>query len=302
MILLRPRRNSLLTQPHIYGSVKCLRSDNGGEFISGKFKTLLSENKIKHETSAPYSTHQNGTAERHWRTLFEMGKPLWPYAVMAAAYIRNRCYNNRLKQTPYYALTGRRPNLANMRVFGSECYAYEHEKQKLDPRCKKGVFVGLDKGSPAYLVYFPDTGRVLKYRVVKFITKSFSEQQTQTEEVTNVDFRLPLHRNGPDGASDIPNPEIAHEGRDPQTERSGESDQQTEASDEGKGDVNSEPDQEDGSKHLRRERRPPSYLNDYVTNVQLGRDHVLSVLITAIRCQVFLKHIRKRWSLLMQTY
>jgi transposase InsO family protein len=269
-----------------YGSVKCLRSDNGGEFISGKFKTLLSENKIKHETSAPYSPHQNGTAERHWRTLFEMGrcmliqanlgKPLWPYAVMAAAFIRNRCYNNRLKQTPYYALTGRRPNLANMRVFGSECYAYEQDKQKLDPRCKKGVFVGFDKGSPAYLVYFPDTGKVLKYRLVKFITKSISEQQTQTEEVTNVDFRLPLDRNGPDGASDIPNPEIAHEGRDSQTERSSESDQQTEASDEGKGDVNSESDQEDGSKHLRRERRPPSYLNDYVTNVQLGTDHVLS--------------------------
>ncbi len=56
-----------------YGSVKCLRSDNGGKFILEKFKTLLSENKIKHETSAPYSPHQNGTAKRHWRTLFEMG-------------------------------------------------------------------------------------------------------------------------------------------------------------------------------------------------------------------------------------
>ena len=72
---------------------------------------LLNDNKIKHETSAPHSPHQNGTAERHWRTLFEMGrcmlieanlgKSMWPYAVMQAAYIRNRCYNNRLKQTPY---------------------------------------------------------------------------------------------------------------------------------------------------------------------------------------------------------
>jgi hypothetical protein len=134
-----------------YGNVKRLRSDNGGEFISNKFKPLLSENKIKHKTLAPYSPHQNGTAERHWRTLFEMGrcmliqinlgKALWPYSIMAAAYIRNRCYNNRLKQTPYFALTGRKPNLANMRVFGSVCYAYEQDKQKLDPRCKKGIFV-----------------------------------------------------------------------------------------------------------------------------------------------------------------
>ena len=127
-----------------YSKVKCItgRSDNGGEFISQKFKSLLEKNKINHEMSAPYSPHQNGTAERHWRTLFEMGrclllhsnlhKEFWPYAVMTAAYICNRCFNNRLKQTAYFAITGRKTNLLNMRIFGSECFAY---KQKLDPLC-----------------------------------------------------------------------------------------------------------------------------------------------------------------------
>ena len=155
-----------------YSEVKCIRSDNGGEFISQKLKSLLEKNKIKHE--------KNGTAERHWRTLFEMGrclllhsnlrKEFWPYAVMTAAYMRNRCFNNRLKQTVYFAITGRKPNLSNMRVFGSECYAYKQNKQKLDPRCTKGIFRGYDKGSPAYLVYIPETGTVMKYRVVKFPT------------------------------------------------------------------------------------------------------------------------------------
>ena len=163
-----------------YGEVKCIRSDNGGEFISQKFKSLLEKNKIKHEMSAPYSPHQNGTAERHWRTLFEMGrclllhsnlsKEFWPYAVMTAAYMRNRCFNNRLKQTAYFAITGRKPNLSNMRVFGSECYAYKQNNQKLDPRCRKGIFLGYDKESPAYLVYIPETGKVMKYRVVTFPT------------------------------------------------------------------------------------------------------------------------------------
>ena len=55
----------------------------------------------------------------------------------------HRCYNNRLKQTPYFALTGRRPNLSKMRVFGTECYAYEQNKQNLDPWCKKGFFCRL---------------------------------------------------------------------------------------------------------------------------------------------------------------
>jgi hypothetical protein len=77
-----------------------------------------------------------------------------------------------------------------MRVFGSVSYAYEQDKQKLDHRCKKGIFVGFDKDSPAYLVYFSDTGKVLKYRVVKFTTKNVSEQETQTKDTSSVDFRM----------------------------------------------------------------------------------------------------------------
>ena len=89
---------------------------------------------------------------------------------MTAAYISNRCFNNRLKQTAYFAITGRKPNLSNMRVFGSECYAYKQNKQKLDPRCRRGIFLGYDKESLAYLVYIPETSKVMKYRVVKFPT------------------------------------------------------------------------------------------------------------------------------------
>lgn len=61
-----------------YGEVTCIKSDNGGEFISKEFKSLLEKHKIKHEMSAPHSLHQNGTAERHWRTLFEMGRCFIP--------------------------------------------------------------------------------------------------------------------------------------------------------------------------------------------------------------------------------
>ena len=60
------------------GRVKCIRSDNGGEFTSKEYGDLLIQNKIKHEFSSPYSPHQNGTAERAWRTLMEaarMGRP-----------------------------------------------------------------------------------------------------------------------------------------------------------------------------------------------------------------------------------
>ena len=158
--------------------VKCIRSDNGGEFISSKFKSILRENQIKHQTCAPYSPHQNGTAERAGLSLFSMArclliddklpKMLWTYAVMTAAYIRNRCFNDRLGKTPYEALTGLRPNLNSMHVFGSVCYAYIQNPKKLDPRSRQGIFVGYDKSSPAYLVYYPASMKVEKVRCVKF--------------------------------------------------------------------------------------------------------------------------------------
>ena len=172
------------------GKVKCMRSDNGGEFTSVNLEALLRTNRTRHDTSAPFSPHQNGTAERHWRTLFEMGrcppiraslaKVFWPYAIMAATYTRNRFFNNRLKQTPYFALTCQRPNLSDMRFFGSECYAYKQEKKKLDPMCTKGIFLGYDKLSPACLVYFPNIAKVIKHRVVKFPSESVNEKHTQT--------------------------------------------------------------------------------------------------------------------------
>ena len=138
----------------LYGQVKCLRSDNGTEFMNNDFQTLLRKRGIKHKTSCPNSRHQNGTAERHWRTLFEMArclllersvpKVLWPYAVQTAAHIRNRCYNNRTQTTPYFSMTGKKPDLSKMWVFGSECYTYEYNRKKLDHKCEKGVFVGYD--------------------------------------------------------------------------------------------------------------------------------------------------------------
>ncbi|KAK3874235.1 hypothetical protein Pcinc_020808 [Petrolisthes cinctipes] len=161
-----------------YGHDKKIRTDNGTEFTSAEFRSLLVKNCIKHEFSAPYSPHQNGTAERSWRTLFEMArcmllgaklpKKLWKYALRTAAYIRNRCYNPRTGKTPFEIMTGEKPNLKNMKIFGSLCYAYVQEKKKLDARCERGVFVGYDNQSPAYLVYLPEQDNLKRVRCVKF--------------------------------------------------------------------------------------------------------------------------------------
>lgn len=164
-----------------YGKVKCIRSDNGTEFTGREYQALLSRSGIRHERSAPYSPHQNGTAERNWRTLFDMArcmliesglpKILWTYAVQTAAVVRNRCFNNRTKQTAYFMLTGRQPNISRMQKFGLACYAYKHDKGKLDSRSEKGIFIGYDKNSPAYMIYYPNSKKIQKHRLVQFVSK-----------------------------------------------------------------------------------------------------------------------------------
>ena len=49
--------------------VKALRSDNGGEYISGEFKEFCSKEGIRRELIAPHNPQENGVAERKNRTI-----------------------------------------------------------------------------------------------------------------------------------------------------------------------------------------------------------------------------------------
>ena len=47
-----------------YGNLKYVRTDQGTEFTSGTFESVLIKNKMNHQKPSPYSPHQNGTIER----------------------------------------------------------------------------------------------------------------------------------------------------------------------------------------------------------------------------------------------
>lgn len=72
-------------------SIKCLRTDKGGEFNSNEFNEFCKENGIKRQLTTAFTPQQNGVAERKNRTLMNMvqsklsgksiPKPFWPEAV-----------------------------------------------------------------------------------------------------------------------------------------------------------------------------------------------------------------------------
>ncbi|GFO13971.1 transposon ty2-lr2 Gag-Pol polyprotein [Plakobranchus ocellatus] len=170
---------------------------------------MLVRHKIRHEMSAPYSQHQNGKAERAWRTLFEMArclltdsglpKFLWSYAVLAAAYIRNRCIHTKIDCTPFQAVTGKKPNINKMQPFGVTCICLVQNPKKLDNIGVKGTFVGYDRRSPAYLVFYSDTQEVRKIRCVKF-------NATQPEKTDSVE--IPIYEQTSPDEIQTPNPTV----------------------------------------------------------------------------------------------
>ena len=75
--------------------VKCLRSDNGGEYIDGGFSEYCAAQGIRMEKTIPGTPQQNGVAERMNRTLNEcarsmrlhtgLPKTFWADAISTAA-------------------------------------------------------------------------------------------------------------------------------------------------------------------------------------------------------------------------
>ena len=99
--------------------LKCLRSDNGGEYCSIDFDRYCSEHGIHREKTVPRTPQENGVSERMNRTIMERarcmrlhaGLPLqcWADAVYTVVYLINRGPSSSLDGgIPKEAWTGKR--------------------------------------------------------------------------------------------------------------------------------------------------------------------------------------------------
>lgn len=161
-----------------------------------------------------------------------------------------------------------------MRAFGSECFAYKYDKKELDTR-EKGVFVGYDKNSPAFLVFYPNTGKVMKNRLVKFVTKRANECDTQTDEDMYDIFehrnRAEIQRSKPDVTSVIPQ-EVKLEVCQSNTN------------------LQSIDESSHSARYPKRERKPPQYYTDCDYEVKSEEDQSLTNIDYCYRltCDVLL--------------
>ncbi|KAG6578193.1 Gag-Pol polyprotein [Phytophthora cinnamomi] len=179
--------------------VKTLRSDNGGEYTSREMAKFCSDRGIVQKFTPPYTPQLNGVAERMNRTLVEcarcmlehagLSKGYWGEAVVTATFLRNRCPTRAIShdKSPHQVWTGKKPLLANLKVFG--CHAYvlvpKAKRSKFDARSVRCRFLGYSEHEKAYRFEEIESGRVLVSRDAQFMEDVFDggRRKYATKEV-----------------------------------------------------------------------------------------------------------------------
>jgi len=136
------------TQFHV--TPKCIRSDNGPEFLIPSF---YESHGILHQKSCVETPQQNGRVARKHQHILNVGIALlcqfkppasyWSYAILHAVFLINRIPTPLLQgQSPYKILHQKLPDINTFKVFGCLCHAssLQSHRTKLQTRAIKTIF------------------------------------------------------------------------------------------------------------------------------------------------------------------
>ena len=139
-------------------TIKRLRDDKGGEYMSTAFSSFLAAAGIAREHTVRNEPHQNGVAERANRTLAEgttallqesqLPASFWLHALSCFVHVHNRSPTSALSdstaKTPYELWYKSKPDISHLRMFS--CTAYVHvqkdQRRQLQSYSAKCVFIG----------------------------------------------------------------------------------------------------------------------------------------------------------------
>ncbi len=183
--------------------IRRLRTDRA--YDSSAWRDYCQGHGILHEFTAPYSSAQNGLAERAIRTTIDDVRTLlrdsglshsyWAEAASYSVFTRNLIPSRRHPgRIPLETFTGRRQTVSHLRVFGAKCWAkiptvngaQVTGGSKLDPRGVECRFLGYAGGNGNYKVQDLISRRVVVSRDVIF------EEGQPRRTSPNVGGNLPL--------------------------------------------------------------------------------------------------------------
>lgn len=187
---------------HFGLKISKLRCDKGGEYISNLLDKFCKEKGIMIEYANTSTPEQNGVSERMNRTLVEkartmligsgMTKSFWSEAVKTAVYLTNRspCSALETKTTPIEMWTGRKPNVSNLKMFGSIGYVHipKAKRKKMDTKSRKCIMIGYTTNG--YRLWNEESRKIVLSRDVVFNEIPIEHKQNEkiiTEPYLNVE-------------------------------------------------------------------------------------------------------------------
>ncbi|KAH9779126.1 hypothetical protein KPL71_007607 [Citrus sinensis] len=170
-----------IVEGEVEQKIRCLRTDNGGEYSSREFSQYLRECQIRHQYTCANTPQQNGVAERKNRHLAEICRSMlhaknvpgifWAEGMRTAAHVINKLPQPRLEfVSPFEKLWNKKPRVSYLRVFGCVCYVFvpDHLRSKIDKKAVRCIFVGYDNQRKGWKCCDPVNGKCYTSRDVVF--------------------------------------------------------------------------------------------------------------------------------------
>ncbi|GKE33756.1 retrotransposon protein, putative, ty1-copia subclass, partial [Tanacetum coccineum] len=141
-------------------TIKALRSNQGGEYISQEFKDYLKVYGIVQQLTPPYTPQHNGVSERRNQS---------------ATRILNMVPTKKVDKTPYELWYRKVPNLSYLKVW--KCEALVKRDMSDKQRSIKCIFIGYPKEMMGYYFYFPPKNKIVVARYAEFFEKNLITQE-----------------------------------------------------------------------------------------------------------------------------
>ncbi|GKD13150.1 retrotransposon protein, putative, ty1-copia subclass [Tanacetum coccineum] len=136
-------------------TIKALRLDQGGEYISQEFKDYLKSCRIVQHLTPSNTPQHNGVSKRRNRTLLDMVRSMINLITLPVSFWD-------------YALES---------VWGCEEFVKRDRPDKLQQRSVKCIFIGYPKEIIGYYFYFPPENKIVVARYAEFFEKSLITQE-----------------------------------------------------------------------------------------------------------------------------
>jgi len=178
-----------LVEYEIGKRLKCLRSDNGGEYCSKEFDRYCSENGIHREKTIPGTPQENGVLERMNRTIMEHARCMilhaglllqfWADAVDTAIYPINRGPSSSLDGGITEAWIGKKVNYLFLKTCGCEAFVHinKENRTKLEAKSNKCTFIGYGVNDFGYRLYDYENHKIIRSRDLIFNEKVLYKNQ-----------------------------------------------------------------------------------------------------------------------------